>query len=142
MEPGRETQIVPGLLSLRLVANEGAAFGALSAWPALLILISLTAVIAILVLRKERAKSIALAIALGLLLGGAAGNLADRIIFGYVTDFLDVGISVAGRLFTWPTFNLADVSITLGVVFLVYHVLRAERQPVGEETGAGIRNNK
>lgn len=53
--------------------------------------------------------------ALGLLLGGIAGNLIDRIRLGYVTDFIDVGI--------WPTFNIADSAVTIGVIVLAYYLL-------------------
>ena len=51
-------------------------------------------------------------LALGLVLGGTVGNLIDRLCFGYVTDFIDVGI--------WPAFNVADSAITVGVLIFVY----------------------
>jgi len=53
--------------------------------------------------------------ALGLILGGNAGNLIDRLRLGYVTDYIDIGI--------WPVFNVADAAITVGVVLLVYSLL-------------------
>ena len=56
---------------------------------------------------------------LGVLLGGAVGNLIDRLRFGAVVDFVDVP--------WWPTFNVADVAIVVGVVLVVWAVLRAER---------------
>lgn len=140
LEPGRRIDIVPGLFSLKLTENPGAAFGALGSWPPLLILISLAAVVAIIALRKEREKSRILAVSLGLLLGGAMGNLIDRIFFRYVTDFLDIGVTIGGRFLSWPTFNLADVSITLGVILLVYYMFRAERKQAGEEKAASVRN--
>ncbi len=54
-------------------------------------------------------------LALGLILGGTIGNLIDRLRFGYVTDFIDLGI--------WPTFNLADSSVVIGVIMLAYCLL-------------------
>ena len=70
-------------------------------------------------------------IAVGLLAGGAIGNLADRVRADAVTDFVAVG--------SWPPFNLADVSITLGVLLLVYFYLRdAEREEEPQaEAGRG-----
>jgi len=56
---------------------------------------------------------------LGLVLGGAVGNLIDRLRFGYVTDFIGVGL--------WPAFNIADSAITIGVVLLTYSLLRLAR---------------
>ena len=55
-------------------------------------------------------------LALGLILGGTVGNLIDRLHLGYVTDFIDVGI--------WPTFNIADSAIVVGVIIFAYSVLR------------------
>jgi signal peptidase II len=123
----RVREVIPGFFTLKLTENSGAAFGVLRSWPPLVALIGIAAVIAIIFLRKERARSRALAIALGLLLGGAVGNLVDRTFLGYVTDFFDFSVSIAGRLFTWPTFNVADVAITIGVILLLYHVLIVER---------------
>ncbi len=58
-------------------------------------------------------------LALGLILGGAVGNLIDRLRFGYVTDFIDVGV--------WPTFNIADSAVTVGVIVLAYLLLPLAR---------------
>jgi signal peptidase II len=61
-----------------------------------------------------------LRIALGLQLGGALGNLLDRILFGSVTDFLDFG--------PWPVFNIADAAVVAGVILMAYVLLQEERQ--------------
>jgi len=137
LEIGRPVDVLPGFFSFKLTENPGAAFGALGAWPAFLVVIGLVAVLAIVGLRKERSKSYALAASLGLLLGGTVGNLVDRIRFGWVTDFLDLHITARGRELSWPTFNLADVAITVGAILLVYHLLFVERQ---ENAGRGVRN--
>jgi signal peptidase II len=62
---------------------------------------------------------------LALLLGGAAGNLADRILHGAVTDFLEVWIGS----FRWPAFNVADSAITAGAVLIIFSVLFGARYP-------------
>lgn len=56
---------------------------------------------------------------LGAILGGTLGNLADRLRFGYVTDFLDFSI--------WPVFNVADASISVGIIIIAYSILRSSR---------------
>jgi signal peptidase II len=106
-------------LSLTLVHNTGAAFGILSSasgWQNILfIVIALTACIVILaVIVRMNTKDIFLATGLTLILGGAAGNLIDRLIHGYVIDFIDVYY----RNWHWPAFNLADSAITIGAVLL------------------------
>lgn len=58
-------------------------------------------------------------LALGLILGGAVGNLIDRLNLGYVTDFIDIGV--------WPTFNIADSAVTVGVFILAYLLLPLAR---------------
>ncbi|MGI8644564.1 MAG: signal peptidase II, partial [Thermomicrobiales bacterium] len=57
----------------------------------------------------------------GLIVGGAAGNLIDRLRLGYVTDFIDIG--------PWPTFNLADTAITIGIAVIVIHGFASEPRP-------------
>jgi len=58
-------------------------------------------------------------LALGLVLGGAVGNLVDRLRFGYVTDFIDFGF--------WPAFNIADSAVTIGIIILIYSLLPLAR---------------
>ncbi len=77
-------------------------------------------VITVIVLRL---KTRWLAIALGLVAGGAFGNVIDRIRFGYVVDFLDF----SKLYFPW-VFNVADAAISIGVVMLLWHYLRADSQ--------------
>jgi signal peptidase II len=62
-------------------------------------------------------------IALGLLLGGAVGNLIDRIRLGEVVDFIDVG--------AWPVFNLADSAVVVGVILIIYYFLFGQKRGVG-----------
>lgn len=111
-------------LSLTLVHNTGAAFGILSSasgWQNILfIVIAVTACVVILaVISRLKAMDIPLAAGLSLILGGAAGNLIDRLIHGYVIDFIDAYY----RTWHWPAFNLADSAITIGAVLLALDAL-------------------
>lgn len=115
--PGGSVSLIPGLFQLSHVRNTGAAFGILPQQQLFLLLTSLAAVVIIL-LYFTRASSWTrlVGIALGLELGGAAGNLIDRFRTGTVTDFLDFGF--------WPVFNLADSAIVIGAVLLLFALVR------------------
>ncbi len=90
-----------------VTTNTGAAFGILQGWNAVLIVIGILAILFFcLYLRRHRLWP------LGLLLGGTLGNVVDRLVFGHVIDFIDVGF--------WPSFNIADAANTLGVLLLLW----------------------
>ena len=106
--------------------NTGAAFGLLPERTTLLSALSVVAVIVILYYyRQLRSESPLIATTLGLQLGGAFGNLVDRIGQGYVIDFVDVGI---GPYRYW-TFNVADSSIVVGIIGVVTLLWLEERKP-------------
>lgn len=113
--PGQYEEVL-GPLELTLSHNRGVAFGLAGGAGVKLVLTTAIAlaVVGYLFTRNPRRRGMWLAV--GLVAGGAIGNLVDRIRAGAVTDFIVVG--------SWPAFNLADVSITLGVVLLVYLYLR------------------
>lgn len=119
--------LVDGLLSLSHVRNRGAAFGILSDWDlphqtVLLSALSLGALLAIaLYFVKLPATARLPRVALALVLGGAVGNLLDRLRLGYVVDFLHA----YWRRYQWPDFNVADSAITVGVTLLVLDILRS-----------------
>jgi signal peptidase II len=122
--------VIDGFLSISHVRNRGAAFGILSEaglpyQSVLLSLVSLLALgaIAIYALRLPPAARLP-RLALALVLGGAIGNLIDRLRFGYVVDF----IHVYWRQYIWPDFNLADSAISTGVVLLLLDMLRSPRR--------------
>lgn len=98
-----------------LVSNPGAAFGSFQAFPRFFLLLTICAV-AGLAWYRLRARVDEGLYPLGLVLGGAFGNLVDRIRFGHVIDFLDFGIGHT----RWPAFNCADAAITIGVLLLVF----------------------
>ncbi|MBU1247719.1 MAG: signal peptidase II [Proteobacteria bacterium] len=118
--------IIPGFFNLTHVRNKGAAFGFLNTtgidWQVpLFICINVLAIGFILYLLKssERA-TLYLKCGLGLILGGAVGNLIDRVWLGFVVDFLD--FHLAG--YHWPSFNVADIGISVGafLVILAYYL--------------------
>lgn len=122
MQPPRVIEILP-VLNLTLGFNEGTSFGMfaglLSGRPMLAAALTgaLTLVFALWALRS---RTVPEAIAFALIAGGATGNVLDRIRQGAVTDFLDLHL----QGWHWPTFNLADVAITLGALLLVAGWLR------------------
>ena len=119
----RPVQLAGGLV-LRESRNPGAAFSLATDWTVLLTLVALAAVIGTAVYARRLTRPLP-AVALGLIAGGAAGNLIDRLFRapgpfrGAVVDWVDVG--------WWPSFNLADVWITTGAALLVLVSLRGER---------------
>jgi signal peptidase II len=113
----REVGLLPGVF-LRLIntGNPGVVWGFLGSWPQVVFLGGiLAAALVILYFHKYGYKSPWEAVALGLILGGAAGNLIDRAAIGHVRDFLDVRIVT----YHWPTFNAADAFITMGACILI-----------------------
>jgi signal peptidase II len=120
---GESWYIIPvlrGFFSLTLISNTGAAFGTLKDQGTLLSLLAIVVVAGILVYQRQlTAQQGWLRLSLGLQLGGAAGNLADRLRLGYVVDFLDFYvIDPRGVSHHWPAFNVADSAIVLGVLLL------------------------
>ena len=128
MSLNKPEPIIDGLFSLTYIRNPGAAFG-IFAWlpPAFrlpfLITVSLVAVgFILMMLKRLRETETGLITALAFILGGAIGNLIDRILYGEVIDFLDVYWSD----YHWPAFNLADSFITIGVGITIYYLASAK----------------
>ena len=120
-------QVFPGLAITR-VRNDGIAFGIL---PGRIGIVSILTVIAVgwmlVHFARSGSRHVLFPVALGLLVGGSLSNLIDRVAHGHVTDFIDVS--------HWPTFNLADTFIVIGVALLVFGLWRLDREaPVGPET--------
>lgn len=117
--------VIPGFLNLTHIHNRGAIFGFLSRSPGPLvhyILMGASIVAFFLVLYyffKTSAQERFLQISLSLILAGALGNLMDRILRGYVIDFLDFYI----KKWHWPSFNVADASVSVGAVILIFLLL-------------------
>jgi len=116
LDLGRSIKAIPGVLNITLVLNDGAAFGLFKGKSVFFVFIALAIIIVITAyLIKSRPLNRSVSIGLGLILGGAVGNLVDRIAFGSVIDFIDLGI--------WPVFNIADSCITIGAAVLVFSML-------------------
>jgi len=120
--PGKPLELIPGLLDLKLRANPHGAFGLFASLPEglrlpILLALSVLAMFAIVTFSlRTLGWSMATSVSLGLILGGAISNLVDRASRGEVLDFIDVHI---GSRAHWPTFNLADIAITVGSFILV-----------------------
>ena len=127
--PGHPVVLADGWLSLTLVMNPGLAFGLLGtlepAWRWLVAALSIVAllVLARVALRVLPTGGLVGVIAIGLIFGGAVGNLIDRARFGAVVDFVDVH----WHGWHWPAFNVADSAISVGVTLLAFRLL-TERQ--------------
>jgi signal peptidase II len=126
---------VAGPLSIHHVQNSGIAFGLFaSATPIVTMLTAIAVGWMLYFFARSGARHPVLPVALGLLIGGSASNLIDRVRLGHVTDFIDLGF--------WPAFNLADAFIVSGVVILLVALLAADRskpgrpQPLTDATAA------
>lgn len=130
--------IIPNVFSLTYIRNPGAAFGLLagSSNAFRMVFFGLTSIFALALLgtilfrMSERDWVGRLSVA-GIL-GGAIGNLIDRLRYGEVIDFLDVYVDT----YHWPAFNVADSAITVGVIFLIVHFAfeKKERPPAQEDS--------
>ena len=124
---GQNYEIIPGFFNITLVKNAGAAFGMFQGARVFFVAASVLAVVLIVYLglrlpadqRRRR-------LLLGLILGGAVGNLIDRVASGQVIDFLQIGF--AGHY--WPVFNVADMGVTIGAALLILYALRSQRPMV------------
>jgi signal peptidase II len=111
---------ITSFFKLTYVRNTGAAFSFLSdaggwqRWLFAVLAILISIIIAVWLTRLKKQETL-LAVALSLILGGAMGNLIDRLAYGYVIDFLDVYY----QTWHWPAFNVADSAITLGVMLML-----------------------
>lgn len=127
--------VIPGLFRITHLENTGAAFSLFADSPSLwagrlLVVFSLTAVVVISVLLWKSHAINLTTISLALVLGGALGNLWDRLVRGRVTDFLDVYVGTHH----WPPFNVADSAIVVGALFLAGRALFAPGKPKTKAT--------
>lgn len=123
----RPVPVVGDLLRIAVSHNSGGIFGLFGGSAAVLAVAS-TVVIALILVYQWRTASEGpwlLSLALGLLLGGAVGNFIDRVHWGYVLDFVDIGIGDA----RWYTFNVADAAISTSIVLLIGISLLGSRLP-------------
>jgi signal peptidase II len=121
---GESLVVIPGFFDLTHVRNPGGAFsmlaGASADWRLPFFLTAGAVAVALLLVfyRRLPARARLSAAALGMILGGALGNLTDRVVYGEVIDWLDVHLGA----YTWPTFNVADSCVVVGVAVLILEV--------------------
>ena len=134
-----ESRRVTPFFNLVLVHNQGAAFsfladaGGWQRWFFTAVTIGISAVLLVMLRRHWQQRLVAFALAL--VLGGALGNLWDRVTLGYVVDFVQLHIPGSG-LPPWPAFNVADSAIVVGVALLLWDGLRSgagNEAPAGQE---------
>jgi signal peptidase II len=137
---GESIPVIPGFFNLTYIRNTGAAFGLLATAPPefripFFILVPLVALVAIAyIFRKIPDKDVKLSTALSLVIGGAVGNLIDRVALGYVIDFLDFHWRYR---YHFPAFNVADSAICVGVGVLMLDLLvqgSEEPRPAAKRT--------
>lgn len=113
--------IIKNIFHITLVKNTGAAFGILRGKTTFLIYISIIFIITFLyMVYRDNKKGKSIAIAYGLILGGAVSNIYDRLFRGFVVDYIDLRV--------WPVFNLADTCITFGVFILFWKIYKNSKR--------------
>lgn len=113
---GKNTTVIPNVLNFTYTENTGVAFGIGSNNLLFIIIVNIIVLGMIIKFIKEREEQVnfSILISLILILSGGIGNLIDRIVRGYVIDFIDV------NLFNFPNFNIADISISIGIISLIF----------------------
>jgi signal peptidase II len=120
--------VIDGFFNITYVRNSGVAFGIFSSIssPSKSIVLSLftglAVVLVVIYSMRSPVRNRVLQLALGFILGGALGNLYDRVSYGYVIDFIELYY----RNYHWPSFNVADSAISTGVVLLAFEIIRNE----------------
>lgn len=117
--------VITNVFHITYIRNPGAAFGLMAYKTTFFIVVSLLVVLGIILFYRKYGGKGAMPAALGLIAGGALGNLVDRVRFGEVIDFLDFRV--------WPVFNLADSAIVVGAGLLVILFWRLEEKPDGKQ---------
>ena len=133
LSPGDVVSVVGDFVRLVFNKNSGALFGMFRDNAVLFGIVSLAVVGLIVVYHARGGRSLYLSVALGFLLGGALGNLTDRLRLGYVVDFVDIGIGD----FRWYTFNVADAAISTAIVMLVAAAIIPSLAGFGEKRSDG-----
>jgi len=114
--------LIKGWLHLTHSENSGMAFGMLPGWNHVVTFVSIFAIVFIFMYYRQFEPTRWMQISLGLVLGGALGNLVDRVLFGYVTDFIRVRWWFS-RYRWWPSFNIADACVCVGAAMLIIAML-------------------
>jgi signal peptidase II len=131
--------VVPGFFDLRYSENPGAAFGIFRGVPGGRYLLFVVGIVAlgfiITYLRRAEPAALRLGAELGLLAGGALGNIIDRVTFGRVTDFVVWKIGTH----EWPTFNIADAALVVGVIGLLFDMRPEEKRAAAAKASGATK---
>ena len=118
-----QIELLPGFLDLVYVENTGAIFGLFHSHTELFIALGIAGSVIILVFLYYFPPTTTVGtLSFSLILGGAVGNLIDRIRLGYVIDFISIHVQ---ELFRWPAFNIADAALTVGIFVLIYYFYKS-----------------
>jgi signal peptidase II len=143
----REVVVVPGFWNHIYVQNFGAAWGIFSEQnesfrrPFFTVVPILAVLIVLCIFRGLRSDQRMMIVALSLIVSGAIGNFIDRVRYGYVIDFIDWYVTYGGEERHWPTFNIADVAISIGVALMALEIVLTKPEPApgkeAAETASG-----
>jgi signal peptidase II len=122
LAPGQSLDVADDLLRIVHGQNNGGLFGLFAGQAPVFAVVSLGVVALIVAYEGRAGRSLLVTLALGLLLGGAIGNLTDRVRIGYVVDFVDAGIGAV----RWYTFNVADAAISGAILLLILLAFRSD----------------
>ena len=120
---GMMADFLPGFINVVIVFNTGAGFGILAGRPIFLIVLTIILITVFILffvmkhVKGEQPVSVLLGVAAGFVVGGCFGNLYDRLVFGYVRDFLNF------QFMNFPVFNVADICLCVGIALLVVYFL-------------------
>lgn len=119
-------EVIKGYFEIGYAGNTGAVFGTFRGQNRIFIVVSIVAIGFIMLYYRQFKDSIWMKISLGLLMGGALGNLIDRVVFHYVTDFIRVRWWLM-HLRWWPAFNIADASVCVGAAMLIVGMIKRSK---------------
>ena len=129
-------KIIKDFFYIRYIKNYGASWGILENNRLFLILVSIFSIVIIIKYLKETKDTKLNILGYGFLLGGIIGNLFDRIIFGYVKDFLDFYIFK----YNYPVFNIADTFIVIGALLIIISIIKGEEYGVSSTRKRKLKN--
>jgi signal peptidase II len=140
MRPDTWINLFPGL-TITHIRNSGIAFGLFSdAGPIPRMILHMVIGVAVVtiawIMVKQSRRGKLTAMAFWLILGGAIGNLLDRIIYGWVVDFIHVWVQIGDKIWSWFDFNIADSAITTGACLLILHELISIRGKEEDASGS------
>jgi signal peptidase II len=136
IELGGQMALIPKVIHLTYVKNTGAAFSLMDDMPTLLLIITGICIIGIIIFISMAKLNTFGKITAGLILGGAIGNVIDRILFGYVVDMFEV------EFMEYAVFNIADCCIVIGgILFCVYYIFFNKKSKVGGQSKTASKTN-